>query len=54
MVTPRGGKVRLSLSFVTSDMLSSSLLEEAVVAGLRVVVALASGRVAEVASNSDL
>ena len=67
MVTPRGGKVRLSLSFVTCDMLSAaSLLEEAVVVGARVVVAevatatvaevaeVASGMVAEVASSSDL
>ena len=60
MVTPRGGKVRLSLSFVTCEMLSAaSLLEEAVVAGARVVVTIvvvevSIGRVAEVESSSDL
>ena len=53
VVAPRGGKVRLSLSFVTLDMLSASPTNE-VVTGAGVVVGKASETAADGASESDL
>ena len=52
-MTPIGGKVRLSLSFVTLDMFSASTTNE-VVTGAGVVVGKASETAADGASESDL